>query len=198
MNSKPLKAGVLAAIVLVAGYWYGSPYMAVWQIRNAAQARDAEAFNRHVDYPKLRESIKEQFSALFTDAPGESAKGEAAGAGAAFGKMLGLLVVNKFVDAVVRPETVMQAMRQGYLVPEAIPAGRSQRQQTRPDGPDDGTEGDKAKLVLERQGADRMVIYSAKLEQQDPARQDKLGFVFERSGFATWRLTAVTLPLGAR
>ena len=117
--------------------------------------------------------------------------------------MLGLLVVNKFVDAVVQPETVMQAMRQGYLVPEAPKAGRGRNTDSDPkpaNGESAGSDG-KARVIFERQGADRLVIYAEELKQQDRAAQqkeEKLGFVFERSGFATWRLTAVTLPLGSR
>jgi hypothetical protein len=200
MNSKTVKAGVLAAIILLAGYWYASPYLAVWQIRNAAQARDAEAFNRYVDYPGLRESIKGQFSALFTDTPDQPAKGETASAGAAFGKMLGLLVVNKFVDAVIRPETVMQAMRQGYLVPEAPKAGRVKQSGDVVPEPGNATDvkDDKPRLVMERQGVHRLLVYSEELGRAHQSNQDRLGFVFERSGFASWRLSAVTLPMAAK
>jgi hypothetical protein len=193
---------------LLGTYWYASPYLAVWQIRSAAQARDAQAFNSHVDYPKLRESIKVQFSALFSDAPGQNHGAESANPGFAFGKMLGLLVVNKFVDAVVTPETVMRAMRQGYLVPEVPKAGRARQPDTdKPaDGQTDeqaghaehGASEDKPHLVFERQSVDKLLIYSEELKQAGQAGQDKLGFVFERSGFATWKLSAVVLPLASR
>jgi hypothetical protein len=193
---------------LLGTYWYASPYLAVWQIRSAAQARDAQTFNSHVDYPKLRESIKVQFSALFSDAPGQKHGAESSNPGFAFGKMLGLLVVNKFVDAVVTPETVMQAMRQGYLIPEVPNAGHARRpeadeqatEQADKQGAhtDSGAADDKPHLVFERQGADKLLIYSEKLKQADQSSQDKLGFVFERSGFATWKLSAVVLPLASR
>lgn len=177
--------------ILIGAYWYWSPYLTLWQVRSAAQAQDAEAFNRHVEYPKLRESIKEQFSALFTDLPDERASGTQAKAGASFGKMLGLLVANKLVDVVVRPELVMQAMRQGYMTPKppghagngAAPAA------SRTPDPDGGK-----RLVTQRQGANRLLIYSAEATQTDAGAQGNLGLVFERSGFATWKLSEVMLP----
>lgn len=197
MKSKAIKAGIVAFIVLIGAYWYWSPYLAVWQVRSAAQAQDADAFNQHVDYPKLRDSIKDQFSALFTDLPSESPSDGAPGkAGASFGKMLGLIVVNKLVDVVVRPELVMQAMRQGYLTPK--PPGRTGDPAAQPNAPDagkaPGSDQDKKKLVFQRQGANRMLIYSAEVAQVDSAAHGKLGLVFERSGFATWKLSEVMLP----
>lgn len=199
MKSKTLKAGLAAAVVLIiAAYWYWSPFLVVWQMRNAAQERDAQAFNTYVDYPKLRDSIKDQFSALYSDTPEESAPdNDLAKAGSHFGKMLGLLVVNKFVDTVVRPELVMRAIREGYLTPK-LPKRKATDPAGGPgasgnDEPADG--GGKKHLVFERQGADRLLIYADGIRRSDTAPpQDKLAMVFERSGFATWKLSEVVLP----
>jgi hypothetical protein len=53
---------VLAIAALVA-YWYWSPFLALKQMQSAARAQDADAFNRHVDYPRLRDSLKGQMAA---------------------------------------------------------------------------------------------------------------------------------------
>ena len=51
-------AGVLAlTVAAVGGYWYYSPHLALKSMQTAAQEKDADKFNEHVDYPKLRESF---------------------------------------------------------------------------------------------------------------------------------------------
>lgn len=204
MKSKALKAGLLTTVlVAIAAYWYWSPFLAVWQMRNAAQDRDASAFNTYVDYPKLRESIKDRFAALYSATPDEPApQSELAKAGSNFGKMLGLLVVNKFVDAVVRPELVMRAMREGYLTPklpkraDAAAAARQAGQAAPSQAPSAGATADagKAHLEFKREGVDRLLIYATDIERTDAQPQDRLALVFERSGFATWKLSEVVLP----
>ncbi|MCW5640965.1 MAG: DUF2939 domain-containing protein [Rhodoferax sp.] len=107
-----VSAGVLA-VAAISGYWYGSPYIAVKQLQAAAKESDADAFNERVDYPKLRESLKGQFSAILAERLGASPRqgNEFAKVGAAIGTMLGLTMVNTMVDAMVRPETVMHSMQ---------------------------------------------------------------------------------------
>lgn len=199
MKSKSIRAAIVALLVAIAAYWYWSPYLAVWQIRNAAVARDAAAFNSHVDYPRLRESMKGQFAPLFMDVPGKSDDGGIGKAGAAFGKMLGMIVVDKAVDLLVRPETVMQAMRQGYMTPQvpkkvdpAAPPPPRESSASAASGDD------KQRIVFERTSVNSLFVYAAQPPKADGAIEDKLGFVFERSGFATWKLSAVVLPIHAK
>jgi type II secretion system protein G len=106
--------GVLV-IAGVAAYWYWSPYLVMRQMRNAAVSADADNFNDHVDYPKLRESLKGQLSARIAGELGRQSRSgnEFERAGSALGSMLGLALVDKMVDAVVRPEMVMRAMENG-------------------------------------------------------------------------------------
>lgn len=66
MTSKALKAAAAAVVVGIAAYWYWSPLLAIRQMQTAARAGDADTFNDHVDYPRLRESLKGQFSAMLT------------------------------------------------------------------------------------------------------------------------------------
>jgi type II secretion system protein G len=105
----------VAAAIGIAAYWYWSPYLALNDMRSAVHDADADSFNAHVDYPKLRESLKGQLSALMTqDLLAHSNSGSGIdSAGAALGGMLGLAFVDRIVDAVVRPEAVMHAMQNG-------------------------------------------------------------------------------------
>jgi hypothetical protein len=45
-------AAFAIALLALAAYWYWSPFLALKQIQSAARAQDADAFNRHVDYPR--------------------------------------------------------------------------------------------------------------------------------------------------
>jgi hypothetical protein len=195
MTTKTIKIAVIAAAVVVAGYWYWSPFLAIRQMQSAAQAKDADAFNERVDYPKLRESLKGQLSAVMGE---QMAKTQDAGNPfAALGSMLGLAMVDRFVDAMVRPETVMRAMQDGQMSPTAtktsdapaLPSSNPDSQakaETREDA--------KPKWTYDRKGVDKLIAYATDPQKPGALSSEKLGVVFERSGFANWRLTEVRLP----
>ncbi len=55
---------VVAAVVVLAGAYFGSPYWAVRQMQAAARAGGGEPLNRYVDYPALRRGIMTDESSL--------------------------------------------------------------------------------------------------------------------------------------
>ncbi len=194
MTSKTIKAAVVIAIVAIAGYWYWSPYLAVRQLQSAAQKKDADAFNERVDYPKLRDSMKGQLSAMFAQKMGEPA--DAGNGFAALGAMLGLAVVNQFVDAMVRPETVMRAMQDGAMPSKPNQAGAPPAQSTSAQDSQASAdpEDNKVKWTYERKGADKLIAYASDPKKPDEQNGQKFGVVFQRSGFADWKLTELRLP----
>jgi hypothetical protein len=184
-NRLAVAAGALL-IAATGAYWYWSPYMAMNSMQSAAEKKDADAFNQYVDYSKLRESLKGQFSAMMTKELGKrpSGGGGLESAGAALGTMLGLAFADRFIDAMVRPEVVMQAMAEGKL---QSPEGGKQSDAGTP------AKGDQAEIKwsVERKGVDRVV---ARGTQRDVSPDSIPGFVFDRSGFASWKLTEIRLP----
>jgi hypothetical protein len=52
-------AGVLALLV-TAGWWFGSPWWTLWRMREAARAGDSAALAAYVDFPALRASMRAQ------------------------------------------------------------------------------------------------------------------------------------------
>jgi hypothetical protein len=195
MTSKSIKLVALAAVVAIAAYWYWSPFLAVRQMQIAAENRDADAFNQRVEYPKVRESIKRNFSAMFEDNLAKTGSGDPlARAGAAFGARLGGVMVDRFLDAVVRPEMMMRAMQSGYLSPVG---GKPPSDASQPGSEPDG-DSRKRKLTWksERQGLDKLVLHATQAEEAGVSDRKRLGLglVLERSGFATWKLTEVRLP----
>ncbi|MDM0103562.1 DUF2939 domain-containing protein [Variovorax sp. J22R24] len=188
-----LAAG-LAILAALAAYWYWSPFMAVRQLQTAAQNGDADTFNAHVDYPKVRESLKGQFSALVAQKLGTQ---ESSNPFASLGSLIGLGVVNQLVDAMVRPETVMAAMKNGHLaksgpVPPTenrVPPADGETRPSSPPAPEK-----KARWVIDRQGASKMTAYAVDPAKTDEPNSERLGLVFERSGFVDWKLTEIRMP----
>jgi hypothetical protein len=193
-TAKILAGASLIAVAAIAGYWYLSPYLVIRQMQAAAQARDAEAFNARVDYPKVRASVKEQFANSLSDKLGKS---DDSGTGLAIlGSAIGMALVNPLVDAFVDPNTVMRAMRDGQMIPKGRPPrGDSSQPPSQPanQGSADPKE-DQPRWSCERQGPNRLVAYAADPGKPEQKPSNQLGLVFQRKGFSDWKLTEVRIP----
>lgn len=176
---KPALAAIVVACAALAAYWYWSPYLALRAMQSAAIARDADAFNAHVDYPQVRASLKAQLSTRMAAQIGATV--DAKNPLAALGAMLGRTMSDKLVDAMVRPETIMQVMQHGQFGP-AAPAAAPESA---------NSPSNKPKWIILREGANRMV---AMPEDSAGAPEKQVNIVFERSGFAQWKLTGVRMP----
>lgn len=176
-------AAIIAALLLVllAAFWYFSPYLALHAMRNAAQAHDAAALATHVDFPKVRESLKVQLHAM-TERRARAAAGESgfAAVGAAFGAMLGNLVTDKLVDAMVTPERLADAMRQGEL---QLAGGREEPAAVEAESTPE------KQWVFERRGLNELVAMAFDHNGKPGPR-----FLLAREGFASWRLVGIELP----
>jgi hypothetical protein len=191
------KAAFVAAVLALAAYWYWSPWLAIHQMRNAAKAGDAVAFNERVDYPLLRESFKGQLgAAVGAKATERSESGsDIAKAGTALGSLFATVMVDRLVEAFVRPESVMRIMQEGKLMPR-----RDSRSKAPDDTPsDEGGEPDGSATpakrepiwTTERQGTNTFILYARRAGQAEDRRT---GLVFQRRGFASWVLTEIRLP----
>lgn len=186
-SGKLTLAGIVVACAAVAAYWYWSPLLALSAMLSAARAHDAEAFNAHVDYARVRDSLKGQLASRMSGQLERSAGRD--NPLAALGALLGQAVSDKLVDAVVRPETIMRAIQSGQF--DAAPARADGAASAAPEGATAATTPDKLKWVIHRNGTDMLV---ATPEGGVGAPEKKVAIVFERSGFAHWKLTDVRLP----
>jgi hypothetical protein len=91
------------AIVALLGYGYASPYLALDRLKRAADARDAQTVSEYVDYPALRQSLKEQVAGLLTRKLEAHANGNPF---AALGAMIGVALIGPLVDAYATPDGV--------------------------------------------------------------------------------------------
>jgi len=182
MASNKLSSVLVVAMIGVASFWYFSPYLSIHQMRAAAREGDAATFNAHVDYPKLRENIKTQFSSMLGERAAASAENTdgAKNPVAAFGSMLGVALVDRMIDGMLRPEFVMKAMKDGKWGKLSAEKAGEQSEHKEPN------------WTSERQGLNKFIVH---LHGDDAlASSTKTAFVFERVGFAHWSLTEIELP----
>ncbi|WP_051293909.1 DUF2939 domain-containing protein [Pseudoduganella violaceinigra] len=159
-QGKRIPAAALAVAAAVAAYWYWSPLLVVHQMKEAVREHDVAAFNSHVDFPALRENMKDGMAAKQDD-----------GALGGLGRLLGGVMV----DALVRPESVMFMLEHGDFAKKR----REQRSdETARDSSTPATEENKPKWVTEREGVNRYIV-----------RNEKVALVFIRSGFCDWKLS---------
>lgn len=176
MKIKSILAALALALAGVGSYWYFSPYLTLKSMKAAAQANDADAFNDKVDYPRVRESLKGQMSAMMAEKLGSQGNGSAA-----LGAMLGMALVNQMVDTLVRPELVMRSMQEGKFKPAPT---------TGKETSSGGQVDKKVEWTLDRRSTNKVIAYA-----QEPGQMESkdFGLVFERSGFADWKLTEVRI-----
>jgi hypothetical protein len=191
-KEKTIAGLILAVAALAAAYWYWSPYLAIHQIQRAAQEHDVDAFNQHVDYPALRESLKGQTAALMVIDLGKPDRNPLA----SLGTMLAMALSDRMVDALVRPELVMQAMKTGQLrgsSPQSASPSAPGASSPGPSSPSPSAPEHNPRWRLERKSLDMMVA--------DPSDSGRNGtgiqFVFRRHGFADWKLSEIRLPAPA-
>ncbi|WP_395402236.1 DUF2939 domain-containing protein [Pseudoduganella sp. UC29_106] len=184
LKQKALAFGAAFVVAAIGSYWYLSPYLTLNHMRTAIKERDADAFNDYVDYPKLRESLKGEMSVRLADVTEKARSGNSfEQAGAALGSMLGMAVMDHMVDALMRPEMVMRAMERGAFDHEK----RHRSDQPAPvDAPRE-----RPTWHTERKSVDKLLVYAAK-DGEDAS--ENTGFLLQREGFASWKLTAIRFP----
>lgn len=106
MNKKLIGA-LIAIVVVICGYLYATPYIALNNIKKAAQAGNSDTVSKYIDYPSVRQSFKDQMNAYMLK---EMAKHDNDGF-AALGTMLASTMVDKMIDGIVTPEGMTMMMQ---------------------------------------------------------------------------------------
>ncbi|WP_027798889.1 DUF2939 domain-containing protein [Paraburkholderia dilworthii] len=103
-GARPLIVALIVMVVIAAlGFAYASPYIALNNLKRAADARDAQTVNQYVDFPALRESLKQQVTGLLTRRLDSHGNGDPL---AAIGAMIGVALIGPLVDAYATPDGV--------------------------------------------------------------------------------------------
>lgn len=173
MPSKPV-AAVVFGVLLFAGAYVGSPFLAVDRFKTAAMSGDRDRLDAAVDFPAVREGLKSQASAaLLRSARDDPRTKDNPLAG--FGMMLASAVVEKMVDAFITPDG-LAALVEGQVPSEKPKGSRS--------------EDPKIDYDYEYVTTDRFRVRLSNRETQEEGPS----FVFERRGLFTWKLVRLDLP----
>lgn len=63
---KKLIGWLMVGVLLLVAVVFGSPYWTLYQLKNAYDAKDANVINAHIDFPKLRDNVKNQLTPTLT------------------------------------------------------------------------------------------------------------------------------------
>ena len=166
----------IGLIVIIAIYLYASPYLALNNIKKAAQAGDADTLSEYIDFPSVKQGLKDQINAqIMKEVTQEDTDGFEA-----LGAMLATAMIDKAVDGIVTPDGVAM-MVQGQkpdLNGDAV-------EQT------DVEQADESKLDYK---TNYITYKSFKVSLFNPDYEDNLDIIMRRDGLS-WKVNRINLPL---
>ena len=108
--------GVVAISILA--YIAATPYITIYQMARAFENKDGEAFSEYVDFPSLRQSLKNQMDII---AGKEMAKQENKNDPfAVIGITWGSIVIKRVIDVYVTPAGITELMEEGEITTEKM------------------------------------------------------------------------------
>lgn len=154
---RKLLALLLIALAVAGAYWWIAPQRAAQAVAEAIARRDVVALERHVDFPRVRESLKADLNALLARELNRNRDPFAA-----LGALFAGALIDSVVDALLTPEglaTIGTGLDpfSGVIDTGAVRNWRLRRlglEQALFHPPDNPNEG----LVLERQGLTWRVV----------------------------------------
>lgn len=187
MDRKAKRIALAVAIgsaASVGGYYLASPYLAIQGLRNGFLSRNADQVNQYIDYPSLQSDLKAQLGSMIL----KSMQGDPEMAANPFsGFAMGMItpMVNSMVDTYVTPSGMK-------LVLEASTTQQSGtiQDQTAQNLVERKKEFDKA-LQKASMGYDGLNKFQLTATADDTIITK---LVFNRQGFAEWKLKSVVLP----
>lgn len=203
--TRPLIVTLLVIVVIAAlGFAYATPYIALNNLKRAADARDAQTVNQYVDFPALRESLKQQVAGLLTRRLDAHSNGNPL---AAIGAMIGVALIGPLVDAYATPDGVA-ALLNG-MPPRGDPGERppvpaatntppdSAATSPAPAAPAAGNAANGTGNAAPAQPPQTTAGYRGLNEfvvtYQNGAGDARYSAIFQREGVFTWKLAAVNL-----
>lgn len=172
-----MKALLALGVVAVLVAYFGSPLLTVRSLVAAAKAGDEAALERLVDFPAFRDSAKAELTDTLMDRMQDDPR---AGALGGLGMLLGPMIVDGAVDALVNARTISQ-MVQTAKAPN--PADR-----TADAKPDDGKDD-----IRQSYGYRDLNTFVLTLTDPDRPNQS-LKLLLKRHGLFGWKLSGLELP----
>lgn len=180
---KKLLIGLAAAAVVGLGVaWAAAPVLAAQGLIRAARAGDARKLEQSVDFPALRQSLKEELNAeLVARMRRDPEMAESALGG--LGLMLAPMLLSGAVDTLVTPEMVAD-----MVVTAEAP------DPTKPPTPEPGDARD-SDDIHQSWGYRDLNHFAVTLTDRDRPEQ-QLALILERRGLFEWKLAGVDIESG--
>ena len=116
--------GLGAGAFVLLGYLAATPYITVLKMKWAAENHDGEALSEYVDFPSLRQSLKDNLETALAQSATENPI-------VAIGASLGSVLVDKLIDSYVTPAGLIALMSGARVKDGGIrePAGQADGKQ---------------------------------------------------------------------
>lgn len=177
---KKLVVGLaVAAVAAFAVAWAAAPVLAAQSLVRAAKAGDAERLEQLVDFPALRQSLKDELTAELAAHMRRNPEVADSDLGG-LGMILAPMLLSGAVDATVTPEVVAQ------MVTTAEAPDPTVRDQPEPGDAGDGDD------IHQSWGYRDLNAFAVTLTDRDHPDQ-RLALILERRGLFTWKLAAVDI-----
>jgi hypothetical protein len=151
-----------------------TPYRTIVAISNALIDRDSQELSRHVDFPALKQGLKDQGNAfLLKEDPPDSQRNVFS----SLGKMIGSKVIPKIIDFAITPEGMIAMMDEAAGLHDRREKLNSWWRRT------------SAPFIQARYGYDSLSTFSYWL----PTEDGEIQFILCRSGLQ-WRLVNAVIP----
>ncbi len=177
MKKSLVAAGAALLVGVVLAYAAAGPFITLYQIKAALQAKDAPRLAHYIDFPELRTNLKEQINTLILNKLPAGVEDNPFGA---MGLALAATLVDGLVDGYVTPSG-LATLLSGKL-PDLLGA-QPQADTSAAQPPTTAPAGTQYSFESARQFSVRVQV----------GNQRAIRLVLERTGL-TWKLTNIILP----
>jgi len=169
------KVIVGVVVLLAVAYVAAAPYITVYQMKTAAENRDGEALSEHIEFPSLRQSLKDQMNTMFMKKMAKEAEDNPF---AVLGTAFAGVMIDKMVDAYVTPAGITELMR-------------GKKPDTKSGG--EGSSGSSSQEPFSNASMSYKSLSKFVITVKDDSGEEGK-FVLRRRGIG-WKLTEIILPL---
>jgi len=163
---------IVAAVLIVGGTYFGSPYWAVRSLKQAAISGDADKLDDAVNFPAVRESMKSQLSAALIQKMNSDPEMRG-NPFAGLGMMMIPAIVDRMVDTFVTADGIAALVR----------GSKPNQAGAKSENPDIEYE-----YHWDNLDRFRVTLVNSRTHESGPS------LLFDRTGFADWKLVKLRLP----
>jgi len=180
MNRK-LLASLITILIIICAYFYASPYLVLNRIKDAAQAGNSAKVSQYIDYPSVRQSLKDQMKTKMMHEMEQHQNNRFF----SWGAKLASAMSDKLIDRAVTPEG-MTLMLQGKDLKDSVKGSLHL-----PSDPSDGTISEGSN----QQKYDAAYISMNDFEVTILNQRNKNVKVLMRRDGLSWKIKQIILPL---